>query len=68
MKQSLGEAHLPDGATLITCSSHENRCKGFADRAGDWSPNEVVLFHYDDDNPIREQNHQQMESAFRQTG
>lgn len=68
MKQPLGEVRLPDGATLVTCSSHENRCRGFADRAGDWSPSEVVLFQYDDDNPIREQNHQKMESAFRETG
>ena len=68
MKRSLGEVHLPDGAMLVTCSSHEHRCRGFADRAGDWSPGEVVLFHYDDENPIREENHQQMESAFRKTG
>ncbi len=68
MKQSLGAVRLPDGAVLITCSSHEDRCRGFAARAEGWSPGEVVLFHYDDENPIREQNHRRMESAFRKTG
>ena len=68
MKQSLGEVRLPDGAVLVTCSSHEDRCRGLGSRAGGWSPGEVVLFHYDDDNPIREENHRRMESAFRETG
>ena len=68
MKQSLGAVSLPDGAALVTCSSHEDRCRGFADRAEGWSPGEVVLFHYDDENPIREENHRRMESAFRKTG
>ena len=68
MKQSLGTVRLPDGAVLVTCSSHEDRCRGFAARAEGWLPSEVVLFHYDDENPIREQNHRRMESAFRKTG
>ena len=68
MKQSLGTVRLPDGAVLVTCSSHEDRCSGFASRAEGWSPSEVVLFHYDDENPIREQNHRRMESVFRKIG
>ena len=68
MKQSLGAVCLPDGAVLVTCSSHEYRCRGFAARAEGWSPGEVVLFHYDDENPIREENHRQMESSFRKIG
>ena len=68
MKRSLGAMSLPDGAALITCSSHEDRCGGLGARAVGWTPSEVVLFHYDDDNPIRERNHQRMESAFGKTG
>ena len=37
-------------------------------RARDWSPSEVVLFHYDDPNPIREDNHRDMEIVIRQLG
>ena len=65
MRRPLTTGHLPDGAVLVTCSSHEDRCKGLVSRAGSWSPSEVVLFHYDDDNPIREENHRRMESTFR---
>ncbi len=68
MKQSLGAVRLPEGALLVTCSSHEDRCRGFAPRAGGWAPGEVVLFHYDDENPIREENHQRMETIFRKAG
>ena len=65
MRRSLTVGLLPDGAVLVTCSSHEDRCKGLVTRVRGWSPREVVLFHYDDDNPAREKNHRQMESAFR---
>ena len=68
MKRLLNAGGLPDGAVLVTCSSHEDRCKGLGTRAGEWSPGEVVLFHYDDENPIREENHRQMESAFQGMG
>ena len=68
MKQLLGAVRLPDGAVLVTCSSHEDRCRGFVARAEGWAPGEVVLFHYDDENPIREENHRRMESGFRKTG
>ena len=64
MKRQLTPGILPDGAVLITCSSHEARCKGLLPFTQSWSPSEVVLFHYDDDNPIREGNHSHMESEF----
>ena len=65
MKQRLAPENLPDGAVLVTCSSHEDRCRALLSYIQSWSPSEVVLFHYDDDNPIREVNHHRMESAFR---
>lgn len=68
MKQELGPGFLPDGAVLLTCSSHEDRCKGLLPFARNWSPSEVVLFHYDDPNPIREENHKHLELQFRTTG
>ena len=68
MKRPLTAGCLPDDALLVTCSSHEERCKGFVSRSGSWSPGEVVLFHYDDHNPIREENHRHLESAFRTMG
>ena len=68
MRQPLTAGRLPDRAVLVTCSSHEDRCKGLLDRAEGWAPGEVVLFHYDDDNPVREGNHRFMESAIRRIG
>ena len=65
MKRLLTQGILPDGAVLITCSSHEARCKGLLISTQGWLPSEVNLFHYDDDNPIREKNHSHMESEFR---
>lgn len=64
MKQPLTPGSLPAGAVLVTCSSHEDRCKGLQAHAPNWSPSEVVLFHYDDPNPIRERNHRYMASVF----
>ena len=64
MRQQLTAGDLPNGAVLVTCSSHEDRCKGLLSRTQSWCPSEVVLFHYDDYNPIREENHRYMESAF----
>ena len=64
MRQQLVAGDLPDGAALITCSSHEDRCSGLLSCIQSWSPTEVVLFHYDDYNPIREENHRYMKSAF----
>ena len=65
MKQPLRAGTLPDRALLITCSSHERRCLGLLSVTRSWSPDEVIFFHYDDSNPIREENHRRMESAFR---
>ena len=68
MKRPLTAERLPDGALLIACASHEDRCKGLPTRAVGWSPGEVVLFRYDDDNAVRDENQRWMESAFRTTG
>ena len=65
MKEPLADGALPDGAVLVTCSSHEDRCKGLLSRAGNWAPSDIVFFHYDDYNPIREENHSYMEDVFR---
>ena len=68
MKRSLATATLPGDAIFVTCSSHEERCKGGLTRAGRWSPSHVVLFHYDDYNPIREEHHAQMEAMAQAIG
>ena len=68
MKRPLTAEHLPDGALLVTCASHEDRCKGLLTRAEDWSPGEVILFHYDDESKERDENQRWMEAAFRTTG
>src|SRR5262245_51222190 len=65
MKQPLTPSLLPQGAVLVTCSSHEGRCLGLLERMTPWKPAAAVLFHYDDDNPKREQNHGVMESRLR---
>lgn len=64
MKTPLSCALLPSGALLIACSSHEERCEGLARRKGNWTPSAVVLFHYDDENPKREQRHKSLLKAF----
>ena len=66
MKRQLTSGDLPDGVIVVTCSSHEVRCQSLLSHTQGWSPSEVVLFHYDDYNPIREKNHRHMESAFRE--
>ena len=65
MKRQLTLGGLPDGVMLVTCSSHEPRCMGLLSHTQSWSPGEVFLFHYNDYNPIREENHSYMESEFR---
>ena len=65
MRQRLAPRDLPDEAVLVTCSSHEDRCRGLLSRTGSWSPSEVILFHYDDYNPFRDENHRLMSVAFR---
>ncbi len=64
MKQRISPGLLPSKALLITCSSHESRCKGLLSQLDSWRPAEVVLFHYDDYNPKREQNQVLMEESF----
>ena len=65
MKQKLDCHLLPKKAVLVTCSSHEDRCKGVITRLDSWKPSAAVLFHYDDDNPKRENNHKEMENVLR---
>jgi hypothetical protein len=62
MKIALNESLLPQGAVLLTCSSHEERCRGLLTKASNWLPSAVVLFHYDDENPKREVNHHAIKS------
>jgi len=59
---------LPRDGTLIMCSSHEARCEGLLEKCGDWKPRSVLLFHYDDDNPKREERHDRITSTFKQRG
>lgn len=65
MKRLLSPAFLPDGVVILSCSSHEERCRGLLNYAENWSPDKVFLFHYDDPNPTRDRNHQLMEACFR---
>ena len=65
MKLAFSPELLPQGAVLLTCSSHEGRCRGLVDKMGNWTPVAAVLFHYDDDNPKREENHKAMEAQLR---
>lgn len=63
MKRQLSPDLLPERCVLITCSSHEPRCLGLLTQLGHWQPATAVLFHYDDDNPVRERHHAAMELA-----
>ena len=63
MKIEFTTSLLPPKAILITCSSHENRCTGLVARMTGWKPTEAVIFHYDDTNPKREQNHRAIEGT-----
>jgi hypothetical protein len=56
---------LPQKAILITCSSHEDRCMGLVSRMNEWHPSEAIIFHYDDINRKREENHCAMEASLR---
>lgn len=60
MKAEIDHQFLPGNAILLTCSSHEERCLGFLDKMGSWVPKVTIIFHYDDVNPKREQNHSLM--------
>lgn len=63
MKKAFYESLLPEGATLISCSSHEDRCLGIIDACGEWIPDRSVVLGYDDDRR-GEENHTTMLSAF----
>lgn len=65
MKLELSPSQLPQRAVLLTCSSHEGRCRGVISRLDGWRPAEAVIFHYDDENPKREENHRAMETDLR---
>lgn len=68
MKLPLVSAQLPPSAILITCASHEERCRGFLSQMSPWCPLRTVLFHYDDANPRREENCRLMEEALHSAG
>ena len=65
MKRPLETGPIAEGGVVITCSSHENRCRGLLAYVGGCTPRDVVLFHYDDPNPARERNHLYMMTGFR---
>jgi hypothetical protein len=67
MKLEFSPSQLPERAVLLTCSSHEDRCRGLISRLDGWQPTEAAIFHYDDENPKREKNHRAMEVALRAT-
>lgn len=64
MIEPFDPAHMPEGAVLLTCSSHEERCLAIPLRWGRWRPSRVVLFHYDDLNPRREKNHSELRASY----
>jgi hypothetical protein len=68
MKLPFSSKLLPQGCILLTCSSHEERCRGLISKLDRWTPAEAILFHYDDPNPRREENHRIMEAQLRQLG
>ena len=68
MKQKFSPSLMPREAVLLTCSSHEDRCQGLLSRLGGWKPIGAAIFHYDDSNPKREQNHEIMEAELRVLG
>lgn len=59
MRRLLERATLPGRSVLMTCSSHEDRCKGLLS-ASPLIAFESLLFHYDDENHRREENHKWM--------
>jgi hypothetical protein len=68
MKRPFSAADLPTRSVLITCSSHESRCRGVTRQLGNWAPKTSVLFHYDDDNPRREENHRLIKNDLERSG
>jgi hypothetical protein len=66
MKRLFKTDLLPAGGILIMCSSHEARCEALVERSAGWKPNNVLLFHYDDENPKREERHSRISTTFKQ--
>jgi len=64
MMTSFDPTLLPEGGLLIACSSHEERCEALSRRKAAWQPEAVILFHYDDTNPKREERHRTLVRAF----
>lgn len=58
---------LSASAVLITCSSHEERCRAIVEGWKGWRPELVALFRYDDPNPRREENHQWLVEKYRES-
>jgi len=52
-------SHAGEDAQLLPC------WQSICEMLGEWKPVEAAVFHYDDENPRREENHRQMESYFR---
>lgn len=63
MKAAFSSAHLPGDSVFLACSSHEDRCLGIVQKWRQWRPHEAVVFHYDDPNPRREQNHRVLQET-----
>lgn len=64
MKMSFDESLLPAKATLITCSSHEERCLGIIEVCREWVPRRSVVLGYEDNDQRRMSHHSTMLSAF----
>ena len=68
MKRRLCMGDLPDPVVLLSCSSHEDRCRGLLNFLDGWSPEEVLLFRYSGPNSRRDRNHATMEASFGRIG
>ncbi len=60
MKEEFSSDGLPNNGLFFVCSSHEERCLGIVRQFAGWQPERAVVFHYDDPNPRRERNHNEM--------
>ena len=63
MKELFNSSCLPPNAVFLACSSHEDRCLGVVQKWEEWRPYRTILFHYDDPNPRRENNHRLLREA-----
>jgi len=60
MKEPFSPDCLPTSSVFFACSSHEERCLGIVRRWGAWRPSTSAVFHYDDPNAKREENHKEL--------